>query len=217
MLKEIISVIKKDVALEWRNKFSIAGILVQVLTSVFIIYLAIPAMNAATQNSLFWIVVIFSSLNPLAKGFLGESAETAFYYKQLIAPKTAIIAKLIYNFALIILIVCIIWLGFQLLLDPFKGNAFAYFITILLAGLGISSTFTLMSSLLTKIKNAFLILPVISLPIIIPILLIGIKAAKKAVDEFPTNLFYKDWLLLGMLVIFSCIMTVIFYTVLEKN
>lgn len=217
MLKEIISVIKKDVALEWRNKFSVAGILVQVLTSVFIIYLAIPVMNEATQNSLFWIVVIFSSLNPLAKGFIGESSETAFYYKQLIPIQTTILSKLIYNFVLIIFIVCFIWLGFQLLLEPFKGNSLAYFLTILLAGLGISSTFTLMSSLITKVKNAFLILPVISLPIIIPILLIGIKAAKKAVDDMPTNLFYKDWLLLGVLVIFSCIMTVIFYTVLEKN
>ncbi len=174
-------------------------------------------MNDATQNSLFWIIVIFASLNPLAKGFLGESIAAALYFKQLIKSQTIIRAKLIYNSILMFVIITIIWLTFSLLIQNFSGNAISYLITLILAGLGISGTFTLMAALTSKLSNAFLILPVISLPIIIPILLVGIKTSKRAIDGIPSNLMTNDWLLLGMLVLFSFVMSEILYKVLEDN
>ncbi len=217
MVKEIISIIIKDVQLEWRNKFSLVGIFIQVLSAVFIVYLAIPSLNDATQNSLFWIIIVFSSLNPLAKSFLGDTFQTNNYYKQLIRPEINMRAKLIYNLLLINFIIFLVWGTFNLLIGNENGNKVYYLLSLLLAGSAISASFTLMSAMANKVKNGFLVLPVISLPIIIPVLLVGIKSSKKAMDDFPLNLMYSEWLLQLMLAIFCYIMAEILYIILEEK
>jgi heme exporter protein B len=217
LLKQILAVIKKDVALEWRNKFTLAGIFVQVLTAIFIVYLTIPAMNIAIQNSLFWIILIFSSLNAISKGFIAEPQELQLYYSQLVPPKVIIRGKLIYNFALMAIITLLVWLVFNLLINGFSGSGSYYVITVLLTGAGLSSTFTLMSSLVKQVGNAFLIIPVISLPIIIPILLVGLASSKKALDGLGFEYISKEWLILGALTLFSVVMTELLYGILEKN
>lgn len=204
-------------ALEWRNKFTIAGIFVQVLTAIFIVYLTIPAMNLPIQNSLFWIILIFSSLNAISKGFIAETTSLQLYYSQLIPPKVIIRGKLIYNFLLMTLITVLVYLVFNLLINGFSGSGWQYFITVLLTGAGLSSTFTLMSSLVKQVGNAFLIVPVISLPIIIPILLIGLASSKKALDGLGFEFVSKEWLILGALTLFSVVMTEVLYGILESN
>jgi heme exporter protein B len=76
------------------------------------------------------------------------------------------------------------------------GNA-AYFILIIaLGGIGFSSTFTLISSIASKSGNGNLLMPVLSFPVIIPLLLVAIKAAKKAVDDLDPSVMTKDLLVL---------------------
>lgn len=217
MLKQIISVVTKDFLIEWRNKFTIAGIFIQVLASVFIVYMAIPALNIAIQNSLFWIVLIFSSLNAITKGFIAESLSLQNFLKQLIPSNVIIKAKLIYNFILVSAITIIIWLFFILFLGDFNSNNFTYLLIVLLSNIGISSTFTLMSALVRQISNAFLIIPVISLPISIPILIIGLNASKKAMDGAVFSSLQKEILLLSSISIFATIMSIVLFTILDKD
>ena len=217
LLKQIIAVLKKDVVLEWRNKFTIAGIAIQVLTSVFIVYLAIPALNLPIQNSLFWIILVLSCLNAVTKGFIAEPIALQNYLQQLVPSRILIRSKLAYNFLLITGITFLIWLVFNLLIGEFPGNQSYYLGIVLLSSLGISSAFTLMSALVRKLPNAYLIVPVISLPIIIPILIIGINASKKALDGLSAEFIQKDLLLLGSICIFAVIMCEILYVILDKN
>lgn len=217
MLKQILTVIKKDISLEWRNKFTLAGIVIQVLTATFIVYLAIPMMNLPIQNSLFWIILVFSSLNAISKGFIAESAQLQMYYSQLVPPKVLIRARLVYNFLLMTVLTFLVWVAFNILINGFEGSALLYLGTIFLAGLGLSSAFTLMSSLVKQIGNAFLIVPVISLPVVIPIVIIGIRSSKKALDGLGIDAVSKEWFILFALTLFSVVMTEILYVVLEKN
>lgn len=217
MLKQIITVIKKDLTLEWRNKFTFAGILIQILTATFIVYLAVPAMNLAIQNSLFWIILVFSSLNAITKGFISESPGLQNYYAQLIPSQVIIRARLMYNFGLMVLITVLIWLFFNLLINGFEGSSVLYLITVVIAGLGLSSTFTLMSALVKSVGNAFLIIPVISLPVIIPILIVGLASSKKAIDGLAFQQVSREWLIMLALTVFSVIMTELLYRILEKN
>jgi len=217
LLKQILTVIKKDLTLEWRNKFTLAGIIVQILTATFIVYLAVPAMNLAIQNSLFWIILVFSSLNAITKGFISEPVGLQNYYAQLLPSHIIIRARLIYNFGLMILITLLIWLFFNVLINGFEGSSGLYLVTVMLAGLGLSSTFTLMSALVKSVGNAFLIIPVISLPVIIPILIVGLSSSKKAIDGLAFEFVSREWLIMIALTLFSVIMTELLYRILEKN
>jgi heme exporter protein B len=217
LLKQILTVIKKDLILEWRNKFTAAGVLVQVLTAVFIVYLSVPVMNLFVQNSLFWIILSFTSINAIAKGFLGIDAKLANYYAQLVPAKVAIYAQLIYNILLMAAITIIIWIVYNFLINGFQGNNVLYLITVLITGVGFASAFTLMSALVRTVNNAFLIAPVISMPIIIPQLMLGMNSSRKALDGLATSIIVKEWLIIGMLSLFSVVMTIMLYSILEKK
>lgn len=194
-----------------------AGILVQVLASVFIVYLSIPALNIPIQNGLFWIILVFSSLNAITKGFIAEPVALQNYMQQLVPPYVTISARLIYNWLLVIIITLIISFFFNLFINGFVGFSPSYISIVLLSNIGISSTFTLMSALVRKISNAYLIIPVISLPITIPILTIGLNASKKAMDDLAFIAFQKDIVLLIAICLFTVVMTVILYGVLDRN
>ena len=194
-----------------------AGILVQVLASVFIVYLSIPALNIPIQNGLFWIILIFSSLNAITKGFIAEPVALQNYMQQLVPPYVIISARLIFNWLLVIIITLIIGFFFNLFIHGFVGFSLNYISIVLLSNIGISSTFTLMSALVRKLSNAYLIIPVISLPITIPILTIGLNASKKAMDDLAFIAFQKDIVLLIAICLFTVVMTVILYGILDRN
>jgi heme exporter protein B len=69
-----------------------------------------------------------------------------------------------------------------------------YFLTLILGCLGFSTIFTLLSSIAAKSGNGHLLMPVLSFPIIIPLLLVLIKASKKAMDGIDTSLIIPDLL-----------------------
>jgi heme exporter protein B len=77
------------------------------------------------------------------------------------------------------------------------AESVGYYILVMLLGcLGFSATFTLLSSIASKSGNGHLLMPVLSFPIIIPLLLVLIKASKKAMDGLDPSLLLPDLLVL---------------------
>jgi heme exporter protein B len=66
----------------------------------------------------------------------------------------------------------------------------------LVTGIGISSIFTISSSIATKTDNPGVLLPVLTFPVILPLILIGTKAGKKAIDELGFSVLLPDLLVL---------------------
>ncbi|MBP7512192.1 MAG: ABC transporter permease, partial [Bacteroidia bacterium] len=91
------SLIKKEIILEWRQRYALNGILLQVLSSVFVVYLAIKTLNNNTWNGVFWVLMLFISINAIAKSFIGEGKGKNLYYHMLVQPQQLLLAKFIYN------------------------------------------------------------------------------------------------------------------------
>ncbi|MBO6518069.1 MAG: ABC transporter permease, partial [Bacteroidia bacterium] len=62
----------KEVKTEWRNRYALNGILVQLVASVFIASLCFQGIKPATWNGLFWIILMFSGVNAIARSFIQE-------------------------------------------------------------------------------------------------------------------------------------------------
>ena len=66
MWKEISVLIQKEVTLEWRQKYALNGILLYVVSAVFITYLSVGAregnISTPTWNALYWIIIQKSSI-----------------------------------------------------------------------------------------------------------------------------------------------------------
>lgn len=92
-----------------------------------------------------------------------------------------------------------------------------YIITILLTSTGISIVYTLISAIAGKTDNATLLMPILSLPVIIPLILVGIKASKKAMDGIETNSIYTDWAVLLVLDIAVMWLGVVLFRYLWKD
>jgi heme exporter protein B len=154
------------------------------------------------------VLMLFISINAIAKSFIGEGKGKNLYYHMLVQPKQLLLAKFIYNAILNVFLAALSLSTFMLLLgNPIESMAL-YFAVTFLGCIGIAGTFTMLSAISSKGGNSNLLMPVLSLPIIIPLLLIIIKAAKRAMDGTDATQIYKD---LGTLFVFNILVVVLAY------
>lgn len=195
-MNPIFALIQKDVTIEWRQRYAINGILLHAISSTMVVFLSVKMLNAPTWNAIYWIVLLFSSVSAVAKSFVAESTGRQLYYYGIVSAQQLIVSKLIYNAVLTTFLALLCLFTYSLFLG-FPVQNTAYFLLIIALGaIGFSSTFTLLASIASKSGNGNLLMPVLSFPVIIPLLLVAIKAAKKAVDGIDPSLITKDLLVL---------------------
>jgi heme exporter protein B len=190
MLKEITSLIQKELLIEWRQRYALGGILLYVVATVFICYLSFRnVIEVNTWNALFWIIILFASINSSAKSFLQESRGRMLYYYTLTSPQAFVLSKIIYN-AVLMLVLSLICFGFySLFMGNIVDNLPLFLLIIVMGSAGISSLLSMMSAIASKAHNNFTIMAILSFPIIMPILIVIIRLSQNAIDG--TDLYYN--------------------------
>jgi heme exporter protein B len=184
--------LKKDIQIEWRTRYAFNGIVLQAFSSVFVAYIAAKMLNPAAWNALFWIILLFSGSTAAAKGFIGDPKGRQLYYYLVSPPAWIILSKMAFNTLFIWIISLITTLTYFLLLGNMATDLFHFVLIIAISGVGISSCFTFISSIASKSGSGSLLMPVLGFPVIIPLLLIIVKASKKAVDGLDPSLILPD-------------------------
>jgi len=180
LIREIWQLIQKDLQLEWRQPFTLAGILLYVASTIFVIYMAFFEVEARTWNTLFWIVLLFASVNAAAKSFISESKERFLYYYTLARPQSIIIAKIVYNLIILLVVGILAFLIYSLLLDNPLVNMSVFWIALLLGAVSFATTFSLTAAISAKAGNSALLMPILSFPIIIPVIALLIQISESA-------------------------------------
>lgn len=175
VFSEIWFLLKKDIMLELRQKYAISGIVLYVLSTVFVVYLAFVQIEPRVWNTLFWIIILFASVNAVTKSFMQESGYRALYYYSIANPIAVIISKMIYN-TLLLSVLTFLTFGFLSVIssNPVK-NLQLFITTIILGSIGLAITLTFISSIAVKANNSGTLMAVLSFPIVIPILITLIK------------------------------------------
>ena len=128
----IFALIKKDFLLESRHQHAFYGIVLYVISTTLVVYLAMGHPEEDVWNGLFWIVQLFVCINAVAKSFLSESHGRMIYYYSIVDAKDFIIAKLIYNAFLMLLMSALCLLVFIIFLEnPFVYISKFIFITFI--------------------------------------------------------------------------------------
>ena len=74
MLKEIRLLLYKEFLLESRQKQSINGLVLYLISTVFVCKMCFRTIpQPAAWNALFWIIMLFASINATGKSFLQDS------------------------------------------------------------------------------------------------------------------------------------------------
>ena len=169
--------------LEWRSRYALNGIILYVVSTVFVCYLSFREINSPpTWNALFWIIMLFASVNAITKSFIQESRGRQLYYYTMAGPQAIIISKIIYNIFLMLLLSSIA-LGFYTLVfkNPL-GDPLFYLLSVLLGSISFASVFTMISGIASKSGNGGALMAILSFPVVIPLLVVLIKLSKNAMD-----------------------------------
>ncbi len=185
--------LKKDILLELRQMHIFFGILLYVLSTIFVIFLTMGSPDSQVYNGLFWIIQLFVCVNAVAKSFLQESKGRMLYYYTVASPLHFIISKLLYS-TIIMSLMILVSLAFFSLLFETRAIFFYRFAGIsLLGGISISLVFTLMAAIAAKAQQNAAVMAVLGFPLIIPQLLLLIRLSKSSFGEV-----FKDGAVLQM-------------------
>jgi heme exporter protein B len=204
--------IQKEFTLELRRKAVLSGISLYMLSLVFICYMTFSlrqnSISPATWSALFWLVILFSVVNSVAKSFIGERKGVFIYYYSIASASSIILSKIIYNTLL-----CLgLSLGGYLLFSIFIQNPVAdkglFLFTLVLTSIGFSSALSLISGIASKANNSNILMAVMSFPVVIAILLLAIKITKNALDGLDRSASLDE--ILNLLAI-NCVLTALAY------
>lgn len=203
LLKEIQILIRKEVQLEFKKRTAISGVLLYVVTTVFVCYLSFNRLDdAATWNNLFWIILIFASTNAAAKSFDEERDGRQLYLYTLASPQAVMLSKMIYNTLLLIVLSLFSLVIFFLLLgnEPLLRTHWPMFIAALVLGtMGMASILTLVSAIASKTSNNLGLIAILAFPLIFPLLLTLQKMTALSIQGFGWDVNGKYlFVLLGM-------------------
>ncbi|WP_026630929.1 heme exporter protein CcmB [Dyadobacter alkalitolerans] len=186
ILNEIRTLIWKEVTLEWRQKYALSGMLLYVISTVFVCYLSFNLrrnqLTPIVWNTLFWIIILFTAVNAIAKSFSQERYGRLLYYYSLCSPQAIIISKIIYNSLIMLLLSGMGFVFYSFVMGNAIGDMGLFILCLFLAAIGFASVLTLVAGIASKADNSATLMAVLSFPIILPMLLMTIKLAKNAMD-----------------------------------
>lgn len=182
-LQAVISLFRKDLILELRQQHALYGVMLYVLSTVFVLYLTLDQPVAETWNALFWVMQLFVCINAVAKSFLQESRGRMLYFHTIAGPAEFVIAKVLYNLLLmagmnmLTLLLFIAFMG-----DP--TDSFWLFAGIsFLGAFGLSLIFTMLAAIASKAMQQASLMAILGFPVIMPQLLLLMRLSKLAFSE----------------------------------
>lgn len=191
-MQQIKSLVIKDITLEWRSKYAINSILLYVISTVFVCYQAFQSVDTLVWNALFWIILLFASINAISRSFVQESPYRQLYYYSIASPQAIIISKVIYNMLLMVFLSVIAYIIYSLIFDNPVGDPLLYFVTVLLGAMSFATVFTMVSGISSKTGSNSTLMAILSFPVIIPLLIVLIRLADNALKGLERSVSYKE-------------------------
>jgi heme exporter protein B len=203
MLREIVHLVQKDLLLEMRQKHAIGGVLLYVLSTIFVAYLSFrQIIDINTWNALFWIILLFTAFNATAKSFHHEKDGLALYWYTLASPQGVILAKMIYNILLMLVLGLLSLFFFSLFIGGdllWQGNVFGFLLALVLGTSGIATVLTMIAAIASKTNNALGIMAILGMPVVLPLMLTIIRFSRNSMMGIPVGDNWKNVLFLLMI------------------
>lgn len=183
--------LRKDLLMEWRQRYAISGIMLYLLCIVFIIFMTFGQdMRGPVWVVLYWIIMLFTAVNAVAKSFLQEGQGRMLYYYTLASPQAIILAKMIYNMGVMVFMAVLaailhgITSGYPVVDTP------SFLLAMVLGAIAFATSFSMISAIASKASNSGTLMAILSFPMLIPILIILIRISLNAIqaDDLRVNL-----------------------------
>ena len=190
------ALMRKEFLLEWRQRYALNGMLLYIVGAVFVCYLSFNArrgqLTPIVWNTLFWIILLFTAINAIAKSFVQERAGRQLYYYTLASPQQIILSKILYNTALMLVLSFLGFGVYAFVLGNSVQDVPLYLLTLVLGAVGFAASLTLVSGIASKAENPATLMAVLSFPVILPLLLMLLKVSKNALDGLDRSVSWNE-------------------------
>jgi len=213
----ILTLIKKDILLEFRLQYSFYGVLLYVASTIFVLYLAMGQPENLVWNGLFWMMQLFICVNAVAKTFMQEGKGRQLYFYSLCSPVHFMLARMIFNVLLMLLMNGISLLLFTLLLGSPLSHPLLFMGISCFGAASISLIFSFLAAIAARAQQNAALIAILGFPLIIPELMLMMRLSSLAfADVFQSGLL-SIILLLASFDIMVILLSVILFPFLWKD
>ena len=171
---------------ELRTRYAINALAMFILVTISVILFSIgqEKITEYLTGGLLWVVIFFSAMSGLSRAFVSEEERGTTLTLQLIAaPATIFSGKLLFNVILVFLMNIAITFLFSVLFESFViNNALLFFISFIFGNFGIAISSTIIAAIISKAGSKGTLYPVLSFPILLPLILTLLELTKFAID-----------------------------------
>jgi heme exporter protein B len=186
MIRGALAILKKDLRIEWRTRESLASFVVLgvLLVVVFSVALDPPPQEAPRiAPSVLWATFVFTGLLGVQRGFVLERENDCLggLLASPLDPASLYLGKLIANVVLLGVMQALVVPLVAIMLHADVGPVLPGVLLVLLLGnLGFASLATLFAAMTVRARAREVMLPVLLLPLLVPVLIGGVKATEAA-------------------------------------
>lgn len=210
------AVFMKDFRSELRTRYALNALVMFVVTTIAIILFSIgnESPSPETLSGVFWIIVFFSAMSGLSRTFIAEEERGTAMTLQLLARPLSIYAgKFLFNLALLGALNLFTAILYLAVITNFGIRNYGIFaVAFLLGTVGLASASTIIAAIISKANTRGTLYPVLSFPILLPLLLSVIDATKRSMEDAPFAEALGD---IQVLLSYIVVMSVVSYLLFE--
>jgi heme exporter protein B len=199
-LTELLTLLQKEFTLELRRKTVLAGLLLYLVSTVFVCYLSFSlrheSVSAPVWAALFWVLILFAIVNSSAKSFIGEKSGADIYYYSIASPDAIILSKILYNYILSTILATTAFFLFVLFLQNPVQDMLIFATGAFLGAGAFSTTLTTVSAIAAKANNNNVLIAVLGFPVVITTILPVVKITRNAIDGIGWTFVQPDLIML---------------------
>ncbi len=206
---KLLGIFIKDWQSELRTRYAINALAMFILVTISVILFSIGNENPDEFliGGMFWVVIFFSAMSGLSRSFVSEEERGTSATLMLIAKASTVFGgKLLFNIVLVFLMNFVIPILFAMLFETFVVRNLPLFtFSIILGNIGIAVSSTLIASIISKANTKGTLYPVLSFPILLPLILILIELTKYSIEGVSIG---ESWVEFAILIIYDIVMTI---------
>lgn len=218
MLAQVKTLFLKEFTLEWRNRYALNGMLLYVISTVFVCYLSFRnIVSVPVWNALFWIIMLFASINAVGRSFIQERKGRLLYYYSMVTPQAFLLAKMAYNTLLMLVITFLAYAIYGGMVGDLVQDHLMFAVALVLGSTGFALILSLMSAIAAKTDNNMSLMAILSFPVQLPFLITLIKLSKNAVDGLDPSVSYGLITVLVMIIMIVVALSYILFPYLWRD
>ncbi len=218
MLSQVLEIFKLNFKLEWRRRQSFLAVVLYVITTTYLSYLVFNG-NISTEswNALYWIILIFASLQAAFRSFQNEADRRFLLYFGMVKPQVLILGKILYNFFYMFVIGLVGLIFFSFFLGNLIADPLAFLVLLLLASAGFSAILTFVSGISAKAGDNPALPAILSIPLLYPQVLTLSRTSIRALTGFDWSVNAPLLLVLLLLALVTSLLSYMLFAYLWRD